>query len=131
MPFSPNDISTLQGVINAVDSASIAAQDAATAAAAAVAALGLIAPKSSATATITRVATSIAATTLKVANNARIKLVVATEAGITYVKLGSAATTTDYSYYLPARSVLEIGDYTGIVTAIRASGSDNVQVTEY
>lgn len=89
------------------------------------------APAVSGSATVTRVATSATVATLKAANANRLKLVVTTENGITYVKLGSAATTTDYSYYLPARSTLEIDGYTGIVTGIRSTGSDFVQVTEY
>jgi hypothetical protein len=83
-----------------------------------------------ATAVVTRVAVSTTVATLKAANSARAKLIIFNESGTLYVKYGSGATATDYTTVLTANAVLFIDSYTGIVTAIKASGSTNAQVTE-
>lgn len=82
------------------------------------------------TATVSRVATSTSSVELAAANANRQKLIIVTETGITHVKLGASASLTDYTYYLPARSTVEVEGYLGSVTAIRGSGTGNVQVTE-
>jgi hypothetical protein len=85
-----------------------------------------------ATAVVTRVATAATVTTLASANPARIKMLITNELGTTLIKLGLGAATTDYTYYRDSRGTVEIPDgYTGAVSAIRTSGSGNVQVTEY
>lgn len=84
----------------------------------------------SALATVTRVAVSTSVATLSASNSAKTKVIVFNEAGTLYVKLGSAATSTDYSYRLTANSTLEIDGYTGIVTGIKGAGSSDAQVTE-
>jgi hypothetical protein len=81
-------------------------------------------------ATVTSVAVSTTVATLSASNVSKKKVVVFNEAGTLYVKLGSAATSSSYSYRLTANSTLEIEDYAGIVTAIKASGSTNALVTE-
>lgn len=80
----------------------------------------------------TRQPTSTSATTLKAANAARKGLTVYNESGaVLYVKLGPAATATDYSYAMPASGYYEVPyGYTGAVTGILASGTGNAQVTE-
>lgn len=83
-----------------------------------------------ATATVNSVSVGVSATTLLVANVARKGAVVFNESGTLYVKFGSAASSTSYTYRLTANTVLELDVYTGIITAIKASGTSNVLVTE-
>ena len=89
-----------------------------------------ITPATAATATVTRVTVSTTVATLKAANAARLQLIVHNEAGILFVKLGAAATATDYSFRLTANTILTVDEYTGIVTAIKSSGTSEAQVTE-
>jgi hypothetical protein len=83
-----------------------------------------------ATATVTNVPTTSSAVTLAAANAARVKLIVTTDAGTTFVKLGTGASLSSYTYRLPLNTTLEIEQYTGPVTAIRSSGTGFVLVTE-
>lgn len=83
-----------------------------------------------ATAVVTNVATSASTVTLASANPSRVKLIITTDAGVTYVKLGTGASLSSYTYRLPLNTTLEITQYTGDVTAIRSSGSGFVLVTE-
>lgn len=85
------------------------------------------------TGTTTRVATSTTVAPLRAANAARKGLTIYNEStAILYVKLGSGATSTDYTYALPASGYYEIPyGYTGIVTGVLASGTGNAQVTEF
>jgi len=84
------------------------------------------------TSTTARVATSTTVATLRAANTARKGLTVFNESGaVLYVKLGSAASATDYTYAAPANGYYEVPyGYTGIVTGILASGTGFAQVTE-
>lgn len=81
------------------------------------------------TATVTSVTVSTTVATLAASNAARIKCVVFNEAGTLFVKLGSAASSSDYSYRLTANTTLELDTYTGIVTGTKQSGTTNAQVT--
>ena len=82
-------------------------------------------------ATVTRVAVNnTAAVTLTASNSAKIKVIIFNEGGTLYVKLGSTAASTDYSYVMTTDSTLEISEYYGIITARKNSGSTFVQVTE-
>lgn len=81
-------------------------------------------------ATVTRVAVSTTVATLSASNAAKTKVIVHNETGTLYVKLGTAATSTDYSYRLTAQTTLEIEGYTGIVTGIKQTGATDAQVTE-
>lgn len=89
-----------------------------------------VTPATAAVAVVTRVTVSTTVATLKVANAARLQLIVHNEAGTLFVKLGAAATSTDYSFRLTANTLLTIEEYTGIVTAIKAAGTSDAQVTE-
>lgn len=89
-----------------------------------------ITPTSAAVASVTSVSVSTTVATLKAANAARLKLIVFNEAGTLFVKLGSAASSSDYSFRLTANTTLEIDEYTGIVTGTKAAGTSNAQVTE-
>lgn len=86
----------------------------------------------SSTGATARQATSTAVATLKVANAARKGLTVYNEsAAVLYVKLGTGAAATDYTYAMPASGYYEVPyGYTGAVTGILASGTGNAQVTE-
>lgn len=87
-------------------------------------------PASAATATVTSVSVSTTVATLAAANASRLKLIVHNEAGTLFVKLGTAASDTSYTYRLVANTLLEITSYTGEVTAIKANGTSNALVTE-
>lgn len=82
------------------------------------------------TPTVTSVSVGTSAVTLAAANSARQKLIIFNESGTLFVKLGAAASGSDYTYRLTANTLLEI-DFaqTAAVTAIKASGTSNVQVT--
>lgn len=83
-----------------------------------------------ATATVNSVSASTSVVTLLVSNAARKGAIISNEAGILYVKFGSAASSTSYTYRLTANTTLELDVYTGLITAIKASGTSNVLVTE-
>lgn len=86
---------------------------------------------SASTATTTRVATSSASTLLLAANVNRKRVIVTTETGAqNYVALGSAASSTNYSYLLTQTATLDLTGWLGTVTLARASGTGSVQVTE-
>jgi hypothetical protein len=89
-----------------------------------------VTPVDTSTAVVSSVSVGVVATTLKAANAARIRLIVFNESGVLFVKFGTAAASGDYTYRMTANSVLEIENYSGIVTGIKSSGTSNVQVTE-
>lgn len=87
---------------------------------------------SSPTAVVTRVSLNpTTATTLLASNAARKKAVIHNESGTLFLKLGTAASSTDYTYRLVANTTIEIDLYSGAITAIKASGTTDAQVTEY
>lgn len=86
---------------------------------------------STGTATVNRVATNnTTAAQLLAANASRTKVIISTELGTTYIKFGAAATSIDYTVVLTPNAVFEHSGYKGAITAIRAAGNGNVQVTE-
>ena len=62
----------------------------------------------------------------------RDSLVICNNGGSTlYVKLGTGASSADFTFRLNSNAVLELdGTWQSMVTAIRANGSGPVQVTE-
>jgi hypothetical protein len=84
------------------------------------------------TSTTTQVGDSATVQTLKAANSSRIKLVVVnTSTAVLYVKEGSGATTSDYSYRLEQYDTAIVDDYSGIVTGIwSADSGGDAKVTE-
>lgn len=94
--------------------------------------------RQAATATLANVSGSASSVTLQAANTARKGLVVVNDStAILYVKFGSTASTTSFTYYLAgtvsgAPSMLELPGvvYTGIVTGIWASATGAARVTE-
>lgn len=83
-----------------------------------------------ASATVTRVSVGVAATTLLAARAARVAAVIFNEAGTLFVKYGSAASATDYTIRLTANTITDVSNYSGIITAIKVSGTTSVQVTD-
>jgi hypothetical protein len=81
-------------------------------------------------ATVTSVSVSTTVATLSTSNASKTSVIVFNEAGTLFVKLGSGATSTSYSYRLTANTALEITGYAGIVTGIKASGTTAALVTE-
>ena len=82
------------------------------------------------TATVTSVSVSPTVATLSASNAAKTKVIVHNETGILYVKLGSGASSTSYSYRLTGNTVVEIEGYYGIVTGTKGTGTTNALVTE-
>lgn len=85
---------------------------------------------------VDRVAVSAGASvTLRAADRNRRGLLIHNETAVTlYVKCGEAVTSTDYSIAVPAGKALNFRGnpiYVGIVTGRLASGSGDVQVTEF
>lgn len=88
-------------------------------------------PASSSTATVTSVSVSPTVATLAAANASRLRLIVHNEGGTLFVKLGTGASSSSYSYRLTANTTLELTQYTGAVTATKGSGTSNALVTEF
>lgn len=84
----------------------------------------------SSTATVTNVSVSTTVATLSASNAAKTKVIIHNENGTLFVKLGSGATAASYTYRLVANTVVEISGYTGIITAIKATGTSAALVTE-
>lgn len=91
---------------------------------------GSFTSSSASTATVSNVAVSASVATLLAANPSRIKAVIHNESGTLFVKYGTGASSTSYTYRLTANSTLESTQYTGPITAIKASGSSSALVTE-
>jgi len=81
-------------------------------------------------ATVTSVSVSPTVATLSASNASRTKCIVHNENGTLFVKLGSGASSTSYSYRLTSNAVVEIAGYTGIITATKATGTSDALVTE-
>ena len=82
------------------------------------------------TATVTQVSVSTTVATLSASNSAKTKVIVHNESGTLFVKLGSGASSSSYTYRLTGNTVVEVEGYFGIITATKASGTSNALVTE-
>lgn len=72
----------------------------------------------------TQVGDSVSVVTLKASNSSRVKLVVVnTSSAILYIKEGSSATVSDWSYRLEQYDAAIIDDYDGVVTGIWSADS--------
>lgn len=93
-------------------------------------------PGPASTGSITPVASSATAVTLKAANTSRKSITIANDStAILYVLLGTGTvSSTNYSMALAAKSsvasVMTVDNYTGIITGIWASVNGNAMVTE-
>lgn len=81
-------------------------------------------------ATVTNVSVGTSVVTLSASNASKTKVVVFNETGTLFVKLGAGASASSYTIRLTANSSWEFSGYAGIVTAIKASGTTPVLVTE-
>lgn len=92
--------------------------------------LGGTAPASSAS--LMNVGSSTSSVTLAAANSDRTSLIIVNDStAVLYVKFGSTAAASSYTYLLEAGDTYEMGKlYTGIVTGIWASVNGNARVTE-
>lgn len=85
-------------------------------------------------ATVARVATSTSVATLLAAVGRRSVVLISNESGANlFVKLGTAASTTDYSVKIAAGGYWEMPatSYGGAITGILDAGTGNAQVTSY
>ena len=83
------------------------------------------------TATLANVSTSTTSATLVASNSARRVAIVVNESSVVmYVKYGSTASATSYSYALQASETLKEDRYTGIITGTLASSTGTARVTE-
>lgn len=84
-----------------------------------------------ATATLANVSTSTSSATLQASNAARRSVIIVNDSLVTlYVKYGSTASATSYTYQLQAGETLREDLYTGIVTGILSSTTGTARVTE-
>jgi hypothetical protein len=83
------------------------------------------------TATLNNIAGNASSVTLQAANAARLAVVVVNDStAILYVKYGSTASSTSFSFLLQPGETLREALYTGIVTGVWASATGNARVTE-
>ena len=93
-------------------------------------------PLQAATATLSNVASSASSVTLLAANTGRLGVVIVNDStAILYVKFGSTASTTSFTYQVAATmGTLDLTDvpvvYTGIITGIWATANGNARITE-
>ncbi len=94
----------------------------------------MVHPRPAATATLSNVSGSATSVTLIAANTGRLGLIVVNDSTASlYLKYGSAATTTSFTYLLQPGATWELPDavlYTGIVTGIWSSAVGAARVTE-
>jgi hypothetical protein len=87
-----------------------------------------------ANAAVSRVSASATAVTLAAAQTIRVGLIVYNDStSDLYLKFGSSASTTDFTYFIPAGGTWESVNgvsYTGIVTGIWTTATGAAQVTE-
>lgn len=88
-------------------------------------------PPQSATATVTSVPTSTVVATLAASNSSRIELVIQNNSSqILYVKHGTGASSTDYTWRVTKNNHVIIDTYTGEVTGILNASTGSAEVTE-
>lgn len=88
-------------------------------------------PEKASSATLANVSTSTSSATLLASNSARKKAVIVNDStAILYVKFGTTASATSYSYLLQPNDTLEEVTYTGRIDGILASGTGTARTTE-
>lgn len=91
---------------------------------------GLFGKFSSDTSTVTLFNIGTSAVTVAASNPVRLRVKIWNETGTLYVKEGAGASATNYTYRLVANTQAIIDEsYTGIVTAIKQTGTTAVLVT--
>lgn len=71
-----------------------------------------------------------AVVTLSASNAAKRRVIIYNEAGTLFVKFGTSASSTNFTYTMPPNTTVETDEYYGIVTARKLSGTTFVDVTE-
>ena len=91
-------------------------------------------PLLAATATLANVAGSASSVTLLAENVSRLGAVIMNDSTVTlYVKFGSTASSTSFTYLVAAGGTLELPTnaiYVGIITGIWTSATGNARITE-
>jgi hypothetical protein len=88
-------------------------------------------PEKASSVTISRVATSTTSATLISSNSSRKKAVIVNDStSILYVKYGTTASATSYTYKLQSDDTLEETNYTGRIDGILDTGTGNAQTTD-
>jgi hypothetical protein len=85
------------------------------------------------TSAVTSVASSATVVTLLALNTSRRTAIIVNDStSILYIKFGSGASLTSYTYRIPSYGTIEIDDpvYTGIVTGIWSSANGSARITE-
>lgn len=86
---------------------------------------------SATTSTTSSVASSATSVELLALNTSRVEGVITNEStAILYVKLGTGATTTDYSISISPNETLVIDKYSGVVHGIWSAVNGNARITE-
>jgi hypothetical protein len=91
---------------------------------------GTFVPVSSSTAVVTAVTVTTSPTVLLATNTSRKGFAIQNQDTVAFIKFDSTVTTSLYSYELPRKGILEKDNYNGPVTAVTASGSVTILVTE-
>lgn len=81
-------------------------------------------------ATVTNVSVGTSSTTLSASNSGKVRVIIYNETGTLFIKLGTTASSSSYSYKVGASTVTEIVGYTGLISGIKGSGTTAVLVTE-
>ena len=89
-------------------------------------------PDASSTGTLSNVSGSASSVTILAANTDRLAAIIANDsAAVLYLKFGSTASTTSYTYKLATDDMVEVpASYTGLITGIWTSATGNARVTE-
>jgi len=86
-----------------------------------------------ATAGLATVVVSTTSIVLAASNAARRRIVIHNDStGVVFIAFAATATVSAFTYELGGNATYDgpLNDYTGVISAIRASGSSNVRVTE-
>jgi len=83
------------------------------------------------TSAVTPITVSTTVATLLAARAERILAVIFNETGTLFVKAGTGASASSFTWRLTANTELDITDYTGIVTAVKATGTSTCLVTDF
>lgn len=81
-------------------------------------------------ATVTNISVGTSPTTISASNAAKTKVIIFNETGTLYVKYGTGASASSYTTRLTANTVHEVTNYSGLISATKASGTTPVLVTE-
>lgn len=82
-------------------------------------------------ATVTNTSVGTSAVTILAANATRRGIIITNESGTLFVKFGSGASSTSYTYRLVANTTVDLDTrYPGVISAVKVSGTTPVLSTE-